>query len=222
MDLSIIATYFDDIAKIVGGILVVGGAAWSIWKFFWPMLKSVRRSFVQMEKIAEVTDIVLAEFRPNGGNSMKDSITRIEANVDNTRTDISQVRNDAVKMEARMWAIVASLPDPVFETNATGEYVRVNMAYQYLTGRPAQELMGNGWEIVIHPDDRSRVWQEWHDAVTRVRTFESAYRVVDFDGSTYTVRCIAHPYKNPQDETVLGYLGRMVDVKELAPTPKTK
>lgn len=213
MDLSAIATYFDDIAKIVGAILLVGGAVWSIWKFVMPMLKSVRRSFVQMEKIADIGDVILAEFRPNGGNSMKDSINRIENN-------LQGVRNDAMKMEARQWAIVASLPDPVFETNSTGEYVRVNMAYQYLTGRPAQDLMGNGWEIVIHPEDRSRVWQEWHDAVTRVRAFESAYRLVDFDGTIYSVRCLAHPYKNPQDETVLGYLGRLVNVKELAPGPE--
>lgn len=168
---------------------------------------------MQMEKISEVTDIVLAEFRPNGGNSMKDSITRIE-------TNLQGVRNDAMRMEARQWAIVASLPDPVFETNPEGECIRVNSAYMHLTGRSMQDVLGNGWEIVIHHEDRARVWQEWHDAVQRLRAFDSHYRIVDTDGEIFSVRCIAQPYKNPADGTVLGYLGRVTEIKQLAPEPK--
>lgn len=213
MDLSIIAQHFDDIAKIIGGVLAIAGIVWSILKWVIPTYKSVKRSFAQMEKIASISDIVLAEFRPNGGSSMKDSITRIDNN-------LSMVRSDAMRMEARQWAIVASLPDPVFETSATGEYIRVNSAYLHLTGRTVADVTGNGWEITVHPEDRAKVWQEWHDAVKRLRAYEGTFRMIDSDGALFSVRCIAHPYKNPADESVLGYLGRIIDIKELAPPPK--
>lgn len=211
MDLSAIAAHFDDVAKIIGAILVVGGAAWSIWKFVFPMLKSISRSFVQMEKIANIADAVLAEFRPNGGNSMKDSITRIE-------TGMVDLRNESMRQAARQWAIVASLPDPVFEAAPDGKYTRVNTAFLQLTQRTPQEVLGNGWEIVIHPDDRKRIWDEWQTAVSRLRSFDAHFKIIDADSVVYTVRATASPYNNPKDEAVLGYLGRITEIRELAKT----
>lgn len=210
IDITAFGQHLDAIGKIVGALLVLLGAIYSLWKWIIPTFKSVKHSFVQMDKIGDIADIVLTEFRPNGGSSMRDAVTRIELNV-------QEVRKDVMRIDARQGALVASLSDPIYEANAQGLFTKVNSAFLQLTGRSTDEVLGNGWELTVHPDDRKRVWEEWQAAVARRRAFESRFRMVDIDGTQYCVRSVAHPYTEPNAIEVFGFLGRLIDIKELAP-----
>lgn len=146
---------------------------------------------------------ILAEFKPNGGSSLRDAVNKIQSTV--------------VIVDARQWAIVVGLRDPMWESDATGGCVRVNRALLDLVQRNFDEMTGAGWENIICPDDKIRVWQEWRLAVERKRTFESAYCVVDRAGERFRVQAIAVPFRAPNNE-VVGYVGRYSHVE---PLPKS-
>lgn len=206
MDFEYFASNINNIVAIVTGLVTLGGIWWGFTKWFWPLIRDIHTSFKQLDQIA-------SEFRTNGGSSLRDVVNRLDETLLN-------VRDDAIKMEARQWAIVATLKDPIFEANEVGEYVRANPAYLALVERSVEEISGNGWENVILPEDRSRVWGEWHDAVVRMRTFETSYRVRSTSGAVYQVTCVAVPYFAPDEKSnLLGYLGRFDTVKRLSKAP---
>lgn len=157
----------------------------------------VRRSWLLLKAIE-------AEFRPNGGGSLRDQIVQIKQSVFN--------------MTARQWALVDGLGDPMWESDAAGYCVRANRALLDLVGRGFDEISGSGWELIIHEADRDAVWDAWVDAVERHRMFEARYRVKAKDGTTYLVDAIATPIRD--GESVSGWLGKFRAVNTVKPRKK--
>lgn len=69
--------------------------------------------------------------------------------------------------EARFRAMADSAPAPVWVTNAQGKIEFVNQAFEEVAGRPRQQLMGDAWIALLHPDDlagvAARRAQAWID-----------------------------------------------------------
>lgn len=122
-------------------------------------------------------------------------------------------------MSARQWAMVGALEQPTWESDAAGNCLRANAALLGLTGRSADELVGNGWENIVLPSDRQRVWAEWKDAVCKQRVFESEYTVIHADsGKAYKVEAVATPFFSAQGR-IIGWIGHYSNVRS-APRPK--
>lgn len=209
MDLSFLAGYINDIVAIATGVATLLGLWWGFAKWLLPLLRDIHKSFTQL-------DVIASEFRTNGGSSLRDVANRLEAGLKTVSQDIKDVREDALKMEARQWAIIATLKDPIFESNPDGLCVRANPSYLSLVERTMEDVVGNGWENILHPDDRVRVWSEWQDAIERQRTFESSYKIRSASGVIYQVLCVAIPYFSSEDTSnPIGYIGRFEKVKKL-------
>jgi PAS domain S-box-containing protein len=191
----------QELAAIVAAIAALGGAVWAIFKWVIPIFGRVNKSFRSIE-------FVVRELQPNGGSSLRDVINRLEKSV-------LEVQRDATRMDARQWAIVGSLRDPIWESDPDGLCIRVNQAMLSLTGRSVQEYLGNNWETTIHPGDRSAVFDEWTSAVERRRLFEMHYRVISKDGSVHEVEAVAAPYLDQRSGAIMGWVGRYASVKKL-------
>ena len=136
---------------------------------------------------------LLAEIRPNGGSSLRDAIDRIEK--------IQVAQNN------RQRVILSLSQDAYFETDAHGACVYVNHRWEELTGITAAESRGAGWSHGIHEDDRLRVLEEWHAAVSDQRPFRQRFRyenVVTGEVTPVYVRAIAMEGHN---NNIVGYLG---------------
>lgn len=132
---------------------------------------------IQASRVA--SQAVLAELRPNGGSTIRDAISRIESG--------TQANSE------RMVAILQRDTTPAFETDASGEVSFVNRAYINLAGRQFHELLGHGWVLTVHTEDRAAVRMEWDEAIRDVRAFESRYRVVDTQGHIHNVIAYFQP-----------------------------
>ncbi|MFZ5481867.1 MAG: CHASE domain-containing protein [Myxococcota bacterium] len=58
--------------------------------------------------------------------------------------------------EARMRAVVETIPQIVFVADGAGGFEQVNRRWAEATGRPAESALGRGWLEAVHPDDRDR------------------------------------------------------------------
>jgi PAS domain S-box-containing protein len=95
-----------------------------------------------------------------------------------------------------------------------GAILRANRALCELTGRPEEQLVGRGFQELLHPDDRGD-----DDAVLRAmvsgrtRRLASERRFLVADGSTRFVRINLSLIRSPQDEP-LHFVGQIEDVTE--------
>lgn len=144
---------------------------------------------------------------------MKDSINRIEKNIQVLRKDVAE---EVFKTGARQWALVATQKDPVWESDANGHVARINAQLSKLVQRGFEEMKGAGWENVIHPSDRERVSAEWDEAIERRRAFESEYKIIaNITKDVYKVRALATPYYD-HEGAVIGWIGRYIDTQRAA------
>jgi len=160
-------------------------------------------------------DTIYAEVRPNGGTSLRDSIYRQE-------TAIAKIIESQELGDARQWAIVSSGIIPTWESSDEGACLRPNNALLELVGRSAEQMVGNGWENILHKDDAHRCWAEWQDAIKKRKTFESTYRIVNHTtNATYEVVAKTTPIISPNG-VVKGWIGTYTHIKEVSEVPSKK
>jgi len=126
-------------------------------------------------------------------------------------TEQKRAEDELRESEARFRAMADSAPSPVWVTNEQGiEFA--NQALADFTGLSVEQLRGDAWMRLAHPDDlpivaerRTRAWQtkEPYD-------FEARFR--RHDGEWRWLRASCKPRQSPG--AFLGYVGMAVDVTE--------
>lgn len=110
--------------------------------------------------------------------------------------------------------VAEHVPDIVWTADVSGAVDYVNERWGEVTGLPAADAGGNGWEAAIHPDDLPHVQHAWalalsagtnHAAEMRLRARDGTYR-------WYLVRAL--PRRNA-DGTIAAWVGTGTDVDEL-------
>lgn len=148
------------IGKIAGAMSATGIAAWGTVRF----ARGVGRAM-------DAVDLVHKELKPNSGSSIRDLVTE-------TANGLERVEVRQIVHEARHGALVADLGIGEWQADLTGRVTKVNRAFCRLFARPAEDLIGRGWEPFIHPDDRERIVREWADSVRDQREAVFEFRLV--------------------------------------------
>ena len=105
----------------------------------------------------------------------------------------------------------------LFRTDKDGKVIANNRYHQRLIGFSFEELKGDGWVNVIHPDDRTRVHKLWSEAVAENREFSENIKYIKPGGDPYMVHVEAYRELD-RSGTIRGYLG-VVTVIESAEKP---
>lgn len=145
----------------------------------------------------------------------REQVSKLISAVEGVANDVKLMRSEQVSLKTRLethaamqWAILSGSKDPAFQTDADGNHWRANRAYVELVGRSPEEVRGRGWELTIHHEDRDRVLEEWRDAITGRRGFESEFRIVARNGRVLAdVRCTAVPLFCDA-QVLTGYFGQ--------------
>jgi PAS domain S-box-containing protein len=115
--------------------------------------------------------------------------------------------------EYRYYTLAKMSPVGIFHTDAEGNCLYVNERWRELTGLTLAEALGQGWIKAIHPDDRSRLLVEWHQAMVGNCTFASEYRFRRSDGVVTWVFGQAVPEKGLGDN-IVGFIGTITDITD--------
>ncbi|MEZ5102300.1 MAG: PAS domain S-box protein [Thermoleophilia bacterium] len=113
----------------------------------------------------------------------------------------------------RLALLVETSPAGIYEADAEGRCVYVNQRWCDLTGTTREEVMGDGWAALLHPDDRERAYASWRGAVERRSPYTDEYRFVARDGRVIWANVRAEPLLD-DDGRVTGWLGVAQDVTE--------
>jgi PAS domain S-box-containing protein len=81
--------------------------------------------------------------------------------------DRTQEREAAMALrqrEQRFRTLVESIPQLVWRSRSLGHRTWGSPQWEIYAGMSLEESVGHGWRDAIHPDDRQRTLEAWHEA----------------------------------------------------------
>ncbi len=104
-------------------------------------------------------------------------------------------------------------PVMMWVTGTSGETQFINRAYREFCGVTFDEVRGDGWRTVVHPDDAAEYAAAFDEAVQKQIPFNREVRVRSCDGGWRWVATYASPRFSPQGE-FQGHVGLCPDITE--------
>jgi PAS domain S-box-containing protein len=95
----------------------------------------------------------------------------------------------------------------------SGLHVEPQLDWMAFTGQTAEEMLGDGWNKVVHPEDRTAVAAAWREAVARGKLFVSEHRVRRHDGQWRWVSVRAAAVRDESGE-IVEWRGANIDITE--------
>jgi two-component system CheB/CheR fusion protein len=144
--------------------------------------------------------------------SSEDRIAGVVATfIDITRRRIAE---DAVReSEAKFRTLSDTAPALIWFNDAEGNNQYVNQQYLEFTGMSAQEISGQRWQMIIHPEDRESVVAEFGAAVRERRPFHHVMRTRRHDGAWRWIEAVAQPLFDPEG-VYRGHVGVSPDITD--------
>lgn len=124
----------------------------------------------------------------------------------------SQIPDALRRNDALFRAISDASPLGIFVSDAAGECIYTNTAYQKISGLSFAEALGTSWSKAIHVDDRQRVVTEWLDAARERQLFQAEVRFSRPDQSVAWARLNATAMW--AGDSVHGYVQTVEDITE--------
>lgn len=171
------------------------GVEFQTVRTYWNRIRSKIGTRSRAELIAQLLD-------DDGGKDKSHSAGEIER----LRAEIATRR----KAEEQFRAMAQSAPVGVFVSSIAGQCQFVNRAWEEIAGLTREEAMGDGWQQVVHPDDRERLDREWADSATRRHALLIEIRFLRPDGRVNWCQVMAA--EMVIDDEVVGTVGTVRDV----------
>lgn len=142
-------------------------------------LRGLPKTCADVQTLMDHMKDVRHELHPNGGSSLRDSIDRIERKL---------TRNERLQECLMGFASFA-----IYMADAHGACTFVNRTLVRWTGVPSEDLLGEGWINVVHPEDVDQVQYDWESAVDDGRAFDSRFRITGANEEVVHIHSRAYP-----------------------------
>jgi two-component system sensor histidine kinase/response regulator len=130
------------------------------------------------------------------------------------RTDLlANTTNQLQESERRFRSLAMASPIGIFQVDTTGACIYANPMLETMTGRRAEELLGDRWVRITDPDKQPRILEQWRDAVRSGNDFQSLLRIHKPTGEARLIQVRAAHVVDEQNRN-LGYVGTMEDVSD--------
>ena len=131
--------------------------------------------------------------------------------LDITRRNAAQ--EELRESEARFRTLADSAPALIWMCDEQGALVFANRWHEETFGRPVTELMGEGWQNIIHPHDQAGFTADFDQAFKDRAPFTRDVRVIGRNGVTRWLHSEARPREI--EGRFVGYVGCDVDITEV-------
>jgi len=129
------------------------------------------------------------------------------------REDAIEARDLVKASESRYRFMADTIPVQVWTAAADGQLDFVSEGVAHYFGRTREEMLGEGWLAVIHPDDVSPVVERWTHALATGQPYEVKFRLRRHDG-TYRWHIGQALAQRDDNQTICGWFGSNTDVDD--------
>ena len=124
------------------------------------------------------------------------------------------ILSDLAVSESKFSELAQMVPVGISRFDLTGKCVFVNDRNLLITGRHRQDLTGNDWSAMIHPDDRLKAGALWRDSADGSRVRMGEYRLLKADGTIAHVIGEAKVEKSANG-AITGFILAQTDISRL-------
>ncbi len=139
--------------------------------------------------------------------------TKLEEQEYELNTIHETTRKQIEKSELLYRTLTSNAPVAIFNTNEEGECTYVNEEWLKYSGMEFNDALGYGYTNAIYPDDKERVINEWQEAVTNNKEFQSELRFLNKNGKITWLSAKATKLVD-SNNNLLGHIGIAIDVSE--------
>jgi len=101
----------------------------------------------------------------------------------NVEMEARKQAEDAIRLsELRYRSLVNATSTVTWRCPPSGLQVEPQLEWMAFTGQSAEEMLGQGWNKALHPDDAAQAASRWSEAVGRGAPFEGEFRLRRRDG----------------------------------------
>ncbi len=118
-----------------------------------------------------------------------------------------------LEVTERFRKLATYAPVGIFHTDPQGFCLFVNDTWCKIVGASSEQAMGEGWARFLHPDDRQRVVDDWHEAARNRRDQSADFRFLNRELGVRWVTASAIALFDDAG-SVTGYVGTIVDLTE--------
>ena len=127
-------------------------------------------------------------------------------------TDQVVARQKVEESEARLSFMADSMPQQVWTATPDGALDYVNQYAVNYFNRSAEEIVGDGWQKVIHPDDLAECIQLWTESLETGKPYQVLFRLRKSDNTYRWHLGRALPLMN--EKKVLKWFGTNTDIDD--------
>ncbi|MEG4106317.1 PAS domain S-box protein [Microcoleus sp. S13_C5] len=141
------------------------------------------------------------------------SYTKLESRVKQRTAELTVAKEALQAQEERFRCLSSCSPVGIFMADYEGRYTYANPRCQAIFGLSLTELLGDGWEKCIHPEDSDRVLARWLDYTRQGGEYAIEYRLQTPEGIVRWINVCSSPMFSDSGE-LIGYVGTVRDVSE--------
>ena len=121
---------------------------------------------------------------------------------------------DRKRAESQSRTLLDAIPQQIWSGPSDGTLDYCNERWRSYMGLGLEELQGDGWQSMIHPDDRERVLEAWREAVTNGTPYEQEERHRGADGRYRWFLARGMPLRDA-DARIVRWYGTNTDIEDL-------
>ena len=120
---------------------------------------------------------------------------------------------DRKRAESQLQTLLDAIPQQIWSGPSDGTLDYCNKRWRSYMGLGLEELQGDGWQGMLHPDDRERVLRAWYVSVTKGTPYEQEERHRGVDGTYRWFLARGLPFRDAEGRIVRWY-GTNTDVED--------
>jgi formate hydrogenlyase transcriptional activator len=109
--------------------------------------------------------------------------------------------------------VIDTIPQQIWSGPADGSLDFCNVQWRTYMGLTQEELQGNGWQLMLHPEDRERVLAAWRNSVATGKVYEQEERHRGANGQYRWFLSRGVPLRDSQGRVVRWY-GTNTDIHD--------
>ncbi len=124
-----------------------------------------------------------------------------------------EARKQIEESEAKFKMLSENIPHMVWTATPDGAKNLFNQYFIDYTGLSFEELKGDGWQVIIYPDDLENELKQWHQALTTGEDFKIEKRIRNHNG-TYRWHLSHSLAQKDNQGNITGWIGTNTDIDD--------
>jgi PAS domain S-box-containing protein len=172
----------------IAGFFAVLISSLVVTYFFVPPLYSMSvakdsQSFLAAFIVCAIAITVVSSARKRAENAIRTARDQLEEKVQNRTAELQRSNLEIRERERQLRLLTEAIPQQLWRADAAGRIEYCNQHLCDYVGKPMDQLQGEAFFSILHPEDRGLYLQGWQSALASGSQFDAEARVCGADGN---------------------------------------